>query len=468
MKRSERRLLVLVVVVVAVIAVQMAFTVATGRTRSARLARVKRPASMAVHDQLVAQMVDNGVQQTVQDPDSGNTSAPPDFPSEVAETVAAYAQYFEDLIEIWGRRRVLPIEVRDILDKSPESWTQAERAAVEQAVSERKELVRQLRELAARGGPIHPLDFSKGIQLELLHLGEIRAGVRLLNADAIISAMNGNYDEAVADIIAGMQLGDALAAEPIFLSQLVRIAIYGTINDAIQHSFRGGNLSPGLFSELMAHMDQADNRQAFAESYTGEQIVGNLAFADIREGNLSIEYEDFGISDELGGLLVRMYGSVPLRPWLNMDESAHADIMTRYAQAAELPYYEARPQLDQIEKHTENLPWTRLMTRIMTPALSRACQAQARHEATIDLMQMGLLLEQYQAQQGSYPATLDTIAPGLGGSVPVDPFSGEPYHYYPSDDSFQLYGVGRNLTDDGGRHDPREGDLVWRGRKEQR
>ena len=467
MKKAERHILVLVVVMVAVIAVQMAFTMATGRTRSARLAQIKRPASMAVHDQLVAQMVEKDDQETVPDPDSEKTSASSDFPYEGAETVAAYDQYFMDLDEMWDGR-ALPEEVLEkIIDRPPESWTQAERAAVEQAVREQKELVRQLRELAARGGPIHPLDFSKGVRMELFHLAKLRAGARLLRADAIISAVNGDYGEAVADIVAGMQLGDALAGEPIVVSQLVRISIYGNMSDAIQRSFRGGDLSPELFSELMAHMDQADNRQAFAESLTGEQIMGNMMFSDIRGGDADSNYFGTGgVPEEMEGLMLRMYGSIPLRPWLNMDESAHADIMIRFAEAAELPYYEARPQIEQIGEYAENLPWTRFLTRTLTPALSRANQAQARHEATVDLMQMGLVLEQFQTENGFYPATLDAITSQLGGSVPIDPFSGEPYHYYPAADSFQLYGVGRNLTDDGGQHDYREGDMVWRGETE--
>jgi hypothetical protein len=83
-------------------------------------------------------------------------------------------------------------------------------------------------------------------------------------------------------------------------------------------------------------------------------------------------------------------------------------------------------------------------------------------------MQMGLLLEQYQEENGLYPATLDAITPQLGGSVPVDPFTGESYVYVPSGNSVQLYSVGMNLVDDGGIHHPITADVVWRGRREER
>jgi hypothetical protein len=52
----------------------------------------------------------------------------------------------------------------------------------------------------------------------------------------------------------------------------------------------------------------------------------------------------------------------------------------------------------------------------------------------------------------------------------VDPFTGDEYTYENQGATFLLYGVGRNLTDDGGVNDHREGDIVWRGeeRKEKR
>jgi len=478
MKKAERHVLVLAVVVVAVIAVQMAFTMATGRVRSARLARIKRPASMAVHDQLVAQMIEKDDRQTVPGPDSRNMSEPPDFPSEAAETVAAYAQYFTDIDEIWGGR-ALPEETLDILSKSPESWTDAERATVEQAVSERKSLVRQLRELAARGGPVYPLDYSKGFQMELPHLSKMRAGAQLLKADAIISSMNGDYSEAVTDIIAGMQLGDALAGEPILISQLVRVAVYGIMIEGIRQSFHGGDLSAEQMSRLEDQLDQADNRHAFAESFLGEQITMAQIFSQIR----AVEHTDmltssvalFQDTSTLGQLtkpirplLARSYAPV-MQPWLNLDESTLTDLLDRTATVAELPYYQARPQLEITEQQVENMPRSRTWSRMMMPALTRSCEAQARHEARLDLVQMGLVLEQYQADHGSYPDTLDAIAPQMGWSMPVDPFSGKPYHYRRTGDTFRLYSVGANLTDDGGIINPQyswSGDLVWRGRPE--
>jgi hypothetical protein len=108
------------------------------------------------------------------------------------------------------------------------------------------------------------------------------------------------------------------------------------------------------------------------------------------------------------------------------------------------------------------------MLNIMIPSYTRSIESQAHFEAALDLMRIGISVEQYRASTGSYPATLDAIASSIGGTVPVDPFTGQPYRYQPSSASFLLYSVGPNLTDDGGTVDRRAGDIVWRGQEKEK
>jgi hypothetical protein len=72
---------------------------------------------------------------------------------------------------------------------------------------------------------------------------------------------------------------------------------------------------------------------------------------------------------------------------------------------------------------------------------------------------------------GSYPASLSQIDSSIMPKVPLDLFARAPFHYklYP-DGRFQLYSVGPNRTDDGGKIefnksgnavDIKKGDWVW-------
>ncbi|GEM_PF-1210923 len=485
MHKPMRRLVIsLIAVAMVVVAGWIVFQFVTEQNREIKLAKIKESPSVAAYNELAARL----------DRDREDSSAPvsqveaqraresPVLPDDAEETIAGYERLFAHIQEshVQGAQNALGrtgIDIADILRKPSYQWTDADKSKLAEFLSENQDLIREIHRMAQQGGPVYPLDFSKGFDIELPHLGQLRQAARLLQADAVVKAGEGDYSEAVEDVIAGMKLGDAVAQEPILISQLVRIAVYGIMNDAVQQSGRGEELPPELVSELLAHAAQADNRAAFAECFTGEQVMGLQAFEGIRSGEIGLDgllgmgigaaapFSDTTTLGQIAGEAFALLYASPLgAPWVNMDESAYADIMTRVGRAGELPYYEANPLLMQVEHDVESLPRLRIVSRNLLPALSRACMSQARHEANLDLMQMGLLLEQYEVQHGAYPQSLDAIAPGLGSELPVDPFTGESYHYRPSSDSFSLYSVGMNLSDDGGTPPHyMTGDIIWRG-----
>ena len=438
MEQSTSRAVVLIVCT-AIIAGTVGVSVSGAMAQGGAVdpVQAEKPELVAAYERLVAQL-----QRGTSAPKPGDALLEP-FPEDSADIIAGYDRLFTSV-----RRKVTVLETNagDVLRKGPNEWTAEERRSVLGFVGANQDLIRDIRRMADRGGPVHPLDFSKGFEMLLPHLSELRGCARVLRADAVLKRSKGNYAEAVDDIIAGMKLADVLTLDPVTISQLVRIAIYGVMYDAAQIAFDGDDLSPDLTRRLMAHLAQADRREAFAGALAGELYMTRKTFSALRSGDRS------GIPESM------QFGSPS-----EMDEQTLVDTMSRLVSAARLPYYEAAPDLDELQRDVAGLPTSMAYTRQLVPALTRSSQAQARHEATLDLMQLGILVEQHKARTGSYPKSLDAIASELGGSVPVDPFIGKPYHYQPSDTGFLLYSVGQNLSDDGGKHDWRDGDWVWRG-----
>jgi len=452
MKNSERRVLILLVVVVAVVVIQVALTAATDRHRSAKLAQIETPPSIAAYQQLAAEFAGKKSSAPVSESKTHDTAEEPVFLGNPVDMIAAYDDLFTRFAQARTDESLLPLR------KAPAKWSDTDLANLAEFLLANRQLIEEIRRTAERGGPVYPIDLSEGIGIELPHLMHMVYLARLLCADAVIMDGQGRYSESVASVIAGMQLGDALANEPVIVSQQRRHHIYRIMYEAVERSIHVDNLTPELISRLLDHVDGADNRLAFAESFAGDQILGSQYFTEIGEGK-----------EQYGGFLGRIYGSVVGTPWRNVDESMFIDIMSRARNLAELPYYEAHPQLDRMQEDMLNSIWLlHPLTRgpVIMPEAIGPCRQQAQHEARLDLIQVGLAIEQYQADHGSYPDSLDAIAPQMGWSMPVDPFTGEPYHYYPSADSFQLYSVGSNLVDDGGTPHPGRGDLVWRGREE--
>ena len=66
-----------------------------------------------------------------------------------------------------------------------------------------------------------------------------------------------------------------------------------------------------------------------------------------------------------------------------------------------------------------------------------------------------IALKRYQQRHGRYPNDLAALVPDLLVAVPIDPVDGKPLRYHlESDDSYTLYSVGENGTDEGGDPNP--------------
>jgi hypothetical protein len=390
------------------------------------------------------------------------------FPEDALDIIAGYEQLFTHVNSATGID-----DMEEVLHKPPYERTDAEKSVITEFLVVNKDLIDEIRQMAERGGPLFPLDFSTGPFPELPHLergafAPIRQCPRILCANAVLNAVRGRHALAVDDLLAAMKLGDAFALEPVILSRLARLGIYGGVYRTVENSLDGGDLSPELTELLVTHLAQADRREGLVEALRAELYTGEMHFWALKRGDPTW-YSDESPEGPtgVGALTDRLFARLFSRIFWRLrrkEEESFKGIMNRWIAAAKQPYYEAAPELELIKKEIDAQRSILLML-LLHPNPPEACEPQAYHETLLDLMQMGLLLEQYKAQNGSYPATLDAIASDLGGSVPVDPFTGEAYRYRPSFDSFLLYSVGMNLVDDGGKHDWREGDIVWRGER---
>ena len=70
----------------------------------------------------------------------------------------------------------------------------------------------------------------------------------------------------------------------------------------------------------------------------------------------------------------------------------------------------------------------------------------------LDETRLGCALERERLAHGSYPASLDLLAPTYLPTLPPDVMNGEPLHYrLEAGGGYTLYSVGWNLQDDGGQ-----------------
>lgn len=359
-----------------------------------------------------------------------------------------------------------------LLSRPVSTWSAADWERLGAFLDGHRELLDQIRAMAAGSGPLYPLDLSQGWAMELPHLAPLRAFSRLLLADALSSGHAGNREGAAADIRAGLQLAARLQGEPLLVSQLVGVAIDNLMIEGVTGAYPEGGIPPALAADIARHFATNGISESIAQSMQTEAGISLDFFAQIMESGWGGDADfmrifDSGIADSvalpLGSWTGYLYTSPLARPWQDLDMQAYAQIMNEFETTLDMPFYEVQDQLDQLQREIDELPATRVITHNMLPSLLSIHTAIAQAEAQREIFLLGAAVESYANEHGAYPTNLNEVQGLANGASTIDPFTGAPYHYSSSGNGFELYSVGRDLADDGGRNDLHDGDIVWRG-----
>jgi hypothetical protein len=284
---------------------------------------------------------------------------------------------------------------------------------------------------------------------------------RLICLRVRLHASRRDQSAAIRAAVLGLKLADLMATEPYMLFHLTSYGVCDVVLFAVEDEFAPGEIDPLKLDRLLSQAPWHYRRKAFANILCAETFFVNAGYR---------EYADHIVQSGLP--LQARYG----RWSVQRNQTDFIQNLVPLVQVANRPYYEAVSTLEQVEESSPSILEDVVFSQdnMFTDMKSvrkyfpRCFADQACHEVRIDLFRMGLLIERHYTDHREYPDSLDVLAPALGGSVPVDPFSGEPYRYIVNDDGFLLYSVGWNQVDDGGSHvySLVEGDLVWRGEEQ--
>ncbi len=422
-------------VVVLVIAIMIVLTAATNKQLAESMAKFEKPAAIELYEQLSAEP-----SETTAVPGETQPYSPQVIES-ARSTIAAWAQLFDHksswLLKTEQRpERLQFLYTRDESTPDPPPVPDA--------------LLKEIHECAQLGGPVCELDFGKGWSRKLQHHIHLTDCAVLVAEHARLMFAHERYAEGAQDIIAAMKVADALEEEPLLYSQETRQHIYSSLQTYLENI----HLPQEQAIRIVEQLNQADDRPGVRRALAGE-MHSWMASLQVWEddANFSRDVDRHGL---YWGTRNYLWVKPVCKPWLNRDSQARADITARMIEALESPYYKVHPVLAKIKADIDELPYVKYTAQIFLRRNFHVSTGQASHEARIDVMQLGVMLEAYRTQHAVYPKTLDVIAEALGGSLPVNPFTGSPYNYEVDDKGFFLYGQGPPSEPDDGP--------AWRGR----
>ncbi len=109
---------------------------------------------------------------------------------------------------------------------------------------------------------------------------------------------------------------------------------------------------------------------------------------------------------------------------------------------------------DDVDKHLEELLGKNVFLKAFVPPLylTNIVQISHRFSADVNATLAIIAILRYKQNKEDFPESLDELtAASYLKKLPMDPFSDKPLVYKKTEDSFTLYSVGLNFTDDGGK-----------------
>jgi len=312
-----------------------------------------------------------------------------------------------------------------------------------------------------------PLDYDNEDPAAILlpHLAALKQTSKLLQLRALAELENGQSDKAAADVLLTLRLTDYIRNEPTFIDVLVRaamtdIALQPVYEGLAKHRWTDAQLA-AIEDELARQDYLVDYNSALRwERAFSNGIIDYLAKRDTRRRYVELFgtiYEDDFSKQTRDDYAELIAWGVALMPtgWLDLNRLAIAQFHEQWTlHVADAEKHQVMPAAadDMVwqARHWHGTP-VNFMVKWFVVGLGNGPHRFARTQSTVDLARTAMALERCRLAQGSYPETLEVLAPKYLDKIPGDVVGGQPLKYRrEADGQFVLFSVGWNGKDDGG------------------
>ncbi len=301
----------------------------------------------------------------------------------------------------------------------------------------------------------YPVDFTTVMREGLPYLQGVDEGAQLFEMEAILDAENGGGQKAADDVAMILSLARSLRAEPVIISQLVRVKDTRLAVTALNQSVNRTTLPPESLSALakmFADIEAYDaGGEGFYRALVGEKVM-HIALLNNRKE-----------------LLLGDAKSLRLMEYADNDANLRAekDYSTSTFQklfiASHDPFPDRRTNVnDVIQQRMSYAQHQGLLLSVLhLSSLAHLGGREADGIAYARLAMTAIALEQYRAAHGNrYPDSLSELVPAYLNAPLMDPYDGNPLRFRTLGPGYVLYSVGPDLKDDGGNR-TKWSDLVF-------
>lgn len=343
---------------------------------------------------------------------------------------------------------------RRVKEGRPGAYTNSPIALVHTLFAESMPVMDEIQTAVRRPYSQFPIHYEDNFSALCPHLSKLKSLGRLFALRALTELVAGENDAALRDVETALELSESLKSEPILISGLVRIAILEIAMQPIWEGVNGGKWSDGQLAELQTRLQQIDLLTGYQLSMRGERVF-DMALVDYVEDTRKVETLGNDVPGNTPELRDLLYDYAP-KGWylLNKVELArmNLELMLPTIDPRERLYHPEKVAAyeDQVIHQIIGHP-KMFLARLIAPAISGAAIKFVLGQTDANFATMACALERYKMKNGHYPDALKALEPDFMDAVSHDIMDGQPLRYRRERNSYVLYSIGQNGSDDGGK-----------------
>ncbi len=237
----------------------------------------------------------------------------------------------------------------------------------------------------------------------------------------------------------------------MLISCLVRINIDSLAMNSTRRALAQGEPSDQALAQLEALILDEKAQPLLVTALNGERAM-------LIELIRRVERREVGLSKLIGGgtgyrMIAAVAGNIGRQRALTLEWMNEAVAISRrptFEQGALFAKWDAK--ISALNQHVLKR-FTAILALELLPAVRMASSAFLRSQAELGATAILIAAERQSRRTGKWPASIKEIDPSILPQAPVDPLSGEPFHFEHHDGQLIIYSIGLNGKDEHGAYD---------------
>lgn len=318
---------------------------------------------------------------------------------------------------------------------------------------------------------VFPVHYEEGFAALLSHWQVFRRLGEVARLKASAALAQGRTADALKEFRLIVRMSEAADAEPLLISQLVRIVMLGAAAEIAWEGMATAKWSDDELRAVEERLRGVDMVKLYVDSMRGEWTLAMHGLELVRDDPYS-----------LGDIDPKLLKWGP-SGWYEHNLATFGRMFDEFVLPLAAPD-EGRLFLDEgavmaqeMDRQLRDFNRYQIFARLLLPAYEKVLKRFARCQVAVDQLRLACGIERFRMRHDRLPRDLNEVAALMGMAPPKDPTNGEDYRYRADAESgeYVIWSPAGDGVDDGGVQaekparrmygEEEKGDWAWKGQR---